>query len=132
MRPVDAPVLGVSALLMRDGAVLLVRRSRGPFAGCWSLPGGKVEAGESLEDALRREVREETGLEVDVGPLAGIREQLPGRGTAGHYVIVVFRCELTRGELRAGDDAEAAEWVPLDEVRSRDVTPGLEDVLPRD
>lgn len=119
-------MLGVSAVIVRDGRVLLVRRARGAFAGRWSLPGGKVEHGETLADALRREVREETGLDVRVGEQVWTREQTSG---PGHYVILVFRAEVVGSEVSPGDDAAGAEWVAPSEVADRRATPGLTDAL---
>jgi 8-oxo-dGTP diphosphatase len=116
-RPVR-PVLSVAAVVVHDGRVLLIRRAKAPDAGEWSIPGGAVELGESLEDALRREIREETGLDVAVGRLLEIYERVE-RDDAGaiqfHYVVVDYRCTLTGGELRAGDDAlEAVFADPAD------------------
>lgn len=116
------PVLGVSALVVDGGRLLMVRRARGTFAGRWSLPGGRVEPGERLAAALRREVAEETGLRVRVEGLVTVREVVSGDD---HHVIVVYRARVTGGRLRAGDDAAAAEWVPLADVRRRRTTPGL-------
>lgn len=117
---------GVSGLVVRDGEVLLVRRGKEPYKGCWSLPGGGVEPGEHLRDAVRREVLEETGLEVGVGRVAGYREGFVGDD---HYVVIAFHVEVTGGKLCAGDDAEACEFVDPAEVQTRETTPGLEDVF---
>lgn len=119
-------MLGVSAVVVRDGRVLLVRRARGAFVGRWSLPGGKVEHGEPLAEAVRREAREETGLDVEVGEQVWIREQT---SDPDHYVIVVFRAEVTGGELEAGDDSDDAAWVEPSEVAARPTTPGLTNTL---
>ena len=90
-----------------------------PRAGEWSLPGGRLELGESLVDAVRREVREETGIEVDVGPVVEVFDRVH-RDDAGrvryHFVIVDFLCRPVGGVLRAGDDALDARWVPHDAV----------------
>ena len=108
------PVIGVSALVRRDGKVLLVRRGRPPAAGLWSLPGGKVEFGERLEAAAIREIREETG--IDIEGLARIdMAEIITRDNAGavdwHAVLVVFSGRYVGGEVRAGDDAAEARWV---------------------
>ncbi|HVE91186.1 MAG TPA: NUDIX domain-containing protein [Actinomycetota bacterium] len=128
--PAGGPVVGVSALISAPRGVLLIRRGPGVLlAGRWTLPGGKVDPGERLRAALRREVVEETGLRVSVGDLAGFHEQLPGSGIDGHYLILVFSAEVTGGTLCAGDDADAAEWVQPGLIKARRTTPGLLKVL---
>ena len=110
----DAPVVGVGGVVIRNGEVLLVRRAFPPRQGEWSLPGGRLELGESLVDAARREVREETGIEVEVGPLVDVfdRVHLDAEGRVRyHFVIVDFLCPPVGGVLHAGDDAADARWV---------------------
>jgi 8-oxo-dGTP diphosphatase len=116
---------GVSGLIVREGRVLLVRRGKDPFRGYWSLPGGGVEPGETLREAVRREVREETGLDVRVGAVAGYREGFEPR----HHVVIAFRAEVVGGQLRAGDDAAECEFVEPSEITARLLTPGLAGVL---
>lgn len=126
----ERPVLGVSAVVRDDdGRVLLVLRDRGAYAGRWSLPGGKVEHGESLASALTREVLEETGLTVGVDAHVWTHEQLPGQGMPGHYVILVHRASTLAGEARAGDDAREIRWVDPADLHDLEVTPGLVDAL---
>ncbi|GAA2972029.1 NUDIX domain-containing protein [Actinokineospora diospyrosa] len=98
--------------LVRDerGRLLLIRRGRDPGAGLWSIPGGKVEQGESDHEALTREMREETGLVVAVGDHVGSVER-PAPG--GLFEIHDYRCSITAGDLSPGDDADAATWVDL-------------------
>jgi 8-oxo-dGTP diphosphatase len=105
-----SPRLTVDALA-RDGAgrILLVRRGRPPFEGRWALPGGFVEYGETTEDACAREAREETGLTVEVGDVAGVYSR-PDRDPRGHTVSVVYFCRPVAGEIRGGDDAAEARW----------------------
>jgi 8-oxo-dGTP diphosphatase len=105
----DRPVVAVGAIVFdRDGQVILVRRGQAPMAGAWSLPGGAVEIGESLTDAVAREVEEETGLSVEVGERVEVVEHV-SRDADGrvvfHYVIVDFVCLVSGGTLRAGTDA---------------------------
>lgn len=122
----DVIVAGVSGLVVRDGKVLVIRRGREPHKGKWSLPGGGVEPGETLRDAVKREVSEETGLEVEVGRVAGYREEF---FDDTHGVVIAFHVEVVGGELCAGDDAEACEFVDPAEVLERETTPGLADVF---
>lgn len=113
------PVVGVGAVIVRDGKALIVRRAHEPRKGEWSLPGGRVELGESLTDAVRREMREETGLEVAVGPILETFDRVH-RAADGrvryHFVIVDYLCIPTGGAAQAGDDAEAVAWVAADEI----------------
>lgn len=112
-RPAPRPALGVSARVWHDGRVLLVRRGRAPLKGLWSLPGGHVEFGESLEQAVSREVREETGLDILVRSRIDVAEIIGGAGTPAphHYVLIVFAADLRGGTLAAGDDAAEARFV---------------------
>jgi 8-oxo-dGTP diphosphatase len=122
-----APVLGgASGLIVRDGKVLLIRRGKEPYKDRWSLPGGGIERGERVRDTVRREVKEESGLEVEVGLVAGYREEILPED---HYIIIAFHCEVTGGDLRAGDDAAEVEFVDPSEIYRRRTTPGLEDVF---
>jgi 8-oxo-dGTP diphosphatase len=112
----DRPIVGVGAVVIDAGRVLLVRRGNEPLKGEWSLPGGAVELGETLEGALVREIREETGLDIDVGPvvevLDRVRRDADGR-IEYHYVIVDYACCVRGGELAAGTDAEDVRWTDL-------------------
>ena len=123
------PILGVGGAVVdkRDGepCVCLIRRGSPPRRGSWSLPGGKVESGEKLVDALRRELREETGLEVDVGPLVEVAEIFEGKD---HYVVLDYACSVRGGELRAGDDAVEAVWVSIPELGVYGVNEAVERV----
>jgi ADP-ribose pyrophosphatase YjhB (NUDIX family) len=123
----NPPVLAVSAVIQDEqGRVLLVERGKPPGQGLWSLPGGKVERGERLADACAREVREETGLEIECGELAGFAERI----TAGyHFVILGFRCAIRGGSPRAGGDARAVRWVGPADLDGLPHTEGLREVL---
>lgn len=130
------PVVAVGAVAVRDGEILLIRRGKPPAVGRWSLPGGRVEWGESLEAAVAREVEEETGLRVTVGPLAGVVERRypdGGRdaGPAGgfHYVILDYHVTVTAGELRSGGDVTAVRWVRGSELAGLALSDGLLDAL---
>lgn len=120
------PTLAVSAIVENDGDLLLVRRARDPHRGLLSVPGGRVRAGETLSEAVTRELREETGLEAVCGPFLGLTERLPERPDQQHFVILGFRAHLfERGEPVAGDDADDARWTPLPLVGELPLVPGL-------
>jgi ADP-ribose pyrophosphatase YjhB (NUDIX family) len=110
----DRPYLGVSVAVWRDGEVLLVRRGRAPLAGSWSFPGGGVALGEHLVDAARREVHEETGIDIailrQIDHAEIILRDDDGR-VERHYVLIVFAARAISGEPRAGDDAAEARFV---------------------
>ena len=119
----SAPVVGVGGVLIRDGKVLLIRRGKPPLYGRWVVPGGTVELGESLEQALVREMREETGLEV--APLEVLtvfdRIERDGDRVVYHYVIVDYLCRWLGGEARAASDALEAAWAALDDLPRYDL-----------
>jgi ADP-ribose pyrophosphatase YjhB (NUDIX family) len=126
------PLLGVGALIFDGDNVLLVERGKPPLEGYWSMPGGLVEAGERLEDAVIREVLEETGLNVTAGRLATVFERImPDR--AGeceyHYVLVDFYCTVNGGTLRAGDDSKSARWFAPAELPGLLMTEGTREVI---
>jgi 8-oxo-dGTP diphosphatase len=113
----------VGAVVHDDrGRLLVVQRANEPARGRWSLPGGRVEPGETDVAALVREVREETGLSVAVG-------RLVGRVARGRYDIADHACTVLGGQLSAGDDALAVRWVTLEELAGLPVTPGLVETL---
>src|SRR5579864_5204235 len=110
------PIVGVGAVILDGDRVLLVRRGREPLKGEWSIPGGAVEAGETLEAAIAREVREETGIEIDVGGVVTVldRIRLDRSGRAHyHYVLIDFVCRPNGGRAVCASDADAVEWVDL-------------------
>lgn len=125
--------VAVGAVALRGKEILLVRRGRGTAVGEWSLPGGRVQFGEGLKDALAREVREETGIEVRVGRFLGWAERIGTDPAPYHYVILDFVAEPLDPEapVRPGDDAAQADWFPLAELSSLGLVAGLAEFLAR-
>ncbi len=114
----DRPIVTVGGVIVHDGRIVLVRRRFEPAAGRWSLPGGMLEVGEALETAVAREMLEETGLVVEVGPVAEVLERIvhdADHRVQYHYVLIDYVCRPVAGELRAGSDADGAAWVHPDE-----------------
>lgn len=115
--------VGVGAVVFRGGDVLIIRRGKAPFLGQWSIPGGGLHEGEKLEDAVLREVREETGVEIRLIGLIGVFEALPemrdGEGVLRHTLMIDYAAEWVSGIPVAGDDAAAAEFVAYDEALAR-------------
>lgn len=115
----DRPIVGVGAVIIENGRVLLVKRARPPLLGRWSLPGGVVELGETLRAATEREALEETGLAVHAEEVLEVLDRIiPGENgrTQYHYVLVDFLCRKTGGELRAGGDAADVAWAGWEEL----------------
>lgn len=126
------PLLGVGALILDTGRVLLVERGKPPLIGYWSLPGGLVETGERLEDALVREVLEETGLDVTADEIATVFERVmpDAAGTCEyHYVLIDFYCSVRGGDLRPGDDSKNVRWFHLAELPDLLMTAGTREVI---
>jgi ADP-ribose pyrophosphatase YjhB (NUDIX family) len=116
----EAPLVGVGAVVVDQGRVLLVRRGREPLKGHWSLPGGMLELGESLEAGVIREIREETGLTVEPLQLVELLDRIhrDGERIRFHYIIADYLCRVVRGELKAASDADAVRWVERSEWNS--------------
>ena len=125
--PPQHPQLAVSAVIFRDDKVLLLRRAKSPGNGFYSLPGGRVEFGESLSTALHREVDEETGLQIEIAGLAGWREVLPGTGGGGHYLIMSFAARWTGKEPVLNDEHDDFKWLAPDALGDLKVTGGLQE-----
>lgn len=130
----DRPIVAVGGLVVRDGRVLLVQRGREPSAGRWTIPGGAVLVGERLQEAVVRELREECGVQVEVGPVVEVLDRVV-RDAAGriqfHYVIVDYLARWVAGEPRAGSDAAAVRWLTQEEWAGLPLTEGLGPVLLR-
>jgi len=112
----EQPLVGVGAVIFKGEEVLLVRRSQEPALNTWSLPGGVVEVGENLKEAVGREIKEETGLAVHVLGITAVLDRIyhdPDGGIPYHYVLVDFLCDFEAGELSPASDITAARFVPL-------------------
>jgi 8-oxo-dGTP diphosphatase len=129
MEAPQRPQLAVSAVIFRDGKVLLLRRAKSPGKGFYSLPGGRVEFGESLATALTREVDEETGLKIDIVALAGWREVLPGAGGGGHYLIMSFAARWSANEPRLNEEHDDFKWIEPGQFGDLRLTGGLPEVV---
>jgi len=126
------PVVAVGAVIINDHKVLLVKRAHAPARGQWAIPGGRVEAGETLQQALKREIREETGLDIDIGPLAHVFDLIE-RSAAGlltrHYVIIDYEATIVGGTLQAGDDALKIDWFGSKDLPNTNISPATIDLL---
>lgn len=109
----------VGAVIFKGTEVLLIKRGHAPLKGHWSIPGGKIEYGEGLEEALRREIREETGVEISPIGLIDVYESLPTQEGEPHYLMVDYVCRWVSGTVKAGDDADEAVFLPFSEALSR-------------
>jgi 8-oxo-dGTP diphosphatase len=123
------PQLAVSAAIFRDDKILLVRRARSPAKGFYSLPGGRVEFGETLHAALHREIDEETALKIEIIGLAGWREVVPGTNGGGHYLIMSFAARWTSGEPVLNDELDDFRWLAPDFLGDLKLTGGLQEVI---
>jgi ADP-ribose pyrophosphatase YjhB (NUDIX family) len=123
------PVVGVGAIVFdAEGRVLVIQRGKPPSEGLWSVPGGKLEPHETLAQAVARETREETGLDVEVGALACVLERF---AADYHFVLLDYHARVVGGTLAAASDARAARFVTLAELAALPVTEGLVDVVTR-
>ncbi len=128
------PLVGVGAIMLDGDRILMAQRGKEPLKGWWSLPGGALETGESLREAVQREVREETGLEIEPVDVFEIFERIL-RDSEGapeyHYVLIDYVCRITGGDLRAGDDVCRVEWVPRRDLGALQITEGTLGVIER-
>lgn len=120
----SAPVVGVGAVVWRGDKLLLIRRGHAPRKGAWSLPGGRQELGETVEQTCLRELREETGVEVRLIEIAAVVDLIErdARGVASHYTVVDFAAEWISGEARAGGDADEVAWAARDDLARYELT----------
>jgi 8-oxo-dGTP diphosphatase len=125
----NPPVLAASAACFRDGRLLIVRRANPPQL--WTLPGGRIEAGEAAAEAARRELREETGIEADIAGFAGYREMMLREGGTlrSHFVILAFAARWRAGEARAGTELRDVEWIEPDALSKFETTEGLAEII---
>ena len=128
----EIPFVGVGAVIVQDGRVLLIRRGQPPLLGEWSLPGGVLECGEALREATIREAREETGLVVETSDMLGVYERViraeDGR-TRYHYVLIDFLCRPVGGGLSADSDAADVRWFTRDQLPTLNLPNDTNDVL---
>lgn len=128
------PFVGVGAVIWDGARVLLERRGQPPAQGSWALPGGLIDVGETAEAAVQREVREECGIEVTVGPIVGLFEPIhhdeDGR-IRYHYVVIDFLAYYRSGEARPGDDAAGLAWVTPDALADYALTPATQAMIER-
>jgi len=130
----ERPIVGVGAVIVKDGKVLLVKRRYEPLAGQWSLPGGTLELGETLAEGVAREMREETGLEVEVGPVIEVFDRImtdDARRIRYHFVLVDYLCWPVSGELQASSDVDDAVFVDPGALEPFDLTPKAKSVIER-
>jgi 8-oxo-dGTP diphosphatase len=127
--PAFRPQLAVSGAIFRGGKVLLVRRARSPGKGFYSLPGGRVEFGESLHTALHREVDEETALKIEIVGLAGWREVVPGKIGHGHFVILSFAARWIAGDPVLNEELDDFKWRAPGTLGDLKLTEGLPDIV---
>jgi 8-oxo-dGTP diphosphatase len=119
------PIIGVGAIIIQEGKLLLEKRGHEPAKGRWSIPGGVVELGERLKVAVVRETKEETGLDVEVVDLAGVVDQIDVDDVGKvkyHFVIVDFHVKILGGSLQPDSDADELRWISLAEVEEYDLT----------
>lgn len=128
----ERPLIGVGAVIVSEGRVVVVRRGHEPLKGEWSIPGGVLEIGETLRAGAAREALEETGLVVEAGEVLEVLDRIV-RDKEGriqfHYVLIDFLCRVTGGELRAGEDADEARWLNAEELDEFPIADSAAEVL---
>jgi 8-oxo-dGTP diphosphatase len=128
----ERPIPGVGVAVIDAGLLLVVRKGSGPWEGKWAVPGGRVEYGERMEDAAVREVREETGLDIRLGPVVWTGQVIgPGNPPEFHFTLVDYVGFVLGGSLQAGDDAMEARWATLTECAELDLVETMPGLLER-
>jgi 8-oxo-dGTP diphosphatase len=127
---VERPRVAVSAAIIYEDMLLLVRRANEPYRGLWSLPGGLVELGETLRDAVKREVYEECSIEVEPRDIIAVLQDivLEGGSKLHHFIIICFRAEAKTSVIRPGDDVLDAKWFKFNELENLQTTPTLKEI----
>ncbi len=127
----EVPLIGVGAIIIENGRVLLVKRGHPPLEGEWSIPGGVLEVGELLREAAIREAKEETSLTVETGEILGVFDRLirTGDRVQYHYVLIDFLCRRVAGEVRPGSDADEVRWFAPEELPCLNLAPDTAEVI---
>jgi 8-oxo-dGTP diphosphatase len=128
----DNPLVGVGAVIVQENRVLLIRRGQAPLLGEWSLPGGVLECGETLREAVVREAREETGLTVETGEMLCVYERIIRSDDSRvryHYVLIDFLCRPASGDLKAASDAADVRWFAPEELDALKLRPDTHEVV---
>lgn len=126
------PVVAASAVVLRDGKILMIKRAKEPNKGKWSIPGGRIELGESIHEAVKREVSEECNIEVEILQLLGVADNIirdEARRVRYHYVLIDFLARYKAGEIKVQSDAEDYRWVTVEELSEMDMTSQLRTIL---
>jgi ADP-ribose pyrophosphatase YjhB (NUDIX family) len=127
-----APLVGVGGLITKGDRILVVKRENDPGKGLWSIPGGLLEVGETIQEGVKREIREETGLDVEVVELLDVIDSITcdeAERVCFHYVLIDFLCRVTRGKLSPDTDVKEAQWVRVDDLENIPTTRTLTRLL---
>ncbi len=126
------PFIGVGALIVKDGRYLLIKRGKEPGKGKWSIPGGKVELGETLAEAIKREVLEECGIQIEIEKIFNIMDRIlkdkDGK-IKYHFVLIDYKAQYISGKARAYSDADDMKWVTAAEMSELDMNPETREII---